>query len=66
MLREAAGHEPGNAIVLNNLAQTISDQGRHEEALPFIELAVAAGGPHAAAIADTRRTILERLATKRR
>jgi tetratricopeptide (TPR) repeat protein len=66
VLREAAGHEPGNAIVLNNLAQTISDQGRHAEALPVIERAVAAGGPHAAAIADTRRTILERLATKRR
>ena len=35
---------------------------RDEEALPFIERAVAAGGPYAAAIADTRRAILERIA----
>jgi hypothetical protein len=66
VLRAAAQREPGNAIVLNNLAQTITDQGRPEDALPFIERAVTAGGPHAAAIAETRRAILERIATKRR
>ena len=64
MLRDAERRDPASAIVLNNLAQTISDQGRHEEALPFIERAVAADGPHAAAIADTRRTILERIRKK--
>ncbi|MGQ0546847.1 MAG: PA2778 family cysteine peptidase, partial [Betaproteobacteria bacterium] len=62
VLREAERRDPGSAIVLNNLAQTLSDQGRDEEALPFIERAAAAGGPHAAAIEETRRTILERLA----
>jgi tetratricopeptide (TPR) repeat protein len=66
VLRRAAEREPENPIVLNNLAQTISDQGRDEEALPFIERAVAAGGAHAAAIAGTRRAILERIAKKRR
>jgi hypothetical protein len=64
VLRDAERRDPASAIVLNNLAQTISDQGRHDEALPFIERAVAAGGPHAAAIADTRRTILERIRKK--
>jgi tetratricopeptide (TPR) repeat protein len=64
VLREAERRDPASAIVLNNLAQTISDQGRHEEALAFVERAVAAGGPHAAAIADTRRTILERIRKK--
>jgi tetratricopeptide (TPR) repeat protein len=64
VLREAERRDPASAIVLNNLAQTISDQGRHEEALPFIERAVAAGGPHAPAIAETRQTILQRLSKK--
>jgi hypothetical protein len=66
VLREAERRDPGSTIVLNNLAQTLSDQGRDEEALPFIERAAAAGGPHAAAIEDTRRAILERIAKKRR
>jgi hypothetical protein len=66
VLREAEGRDPGSVVVLNNLAQTLSDQGRDEEALPFIERAAAAGGPHAAAVADTRRTILERIAKKKR
>jgi len=52
-------------VVLNNLAQTISDQGRHAEALPFIERAAAAGGPFAGAVQKTRATILERLGQKR-
>ena len=65
VLREAERRDPASPIVLNNLAQTLSDQGRDEEALPIIERAVAAGGPHAAAIADTRRSILERIAKKR-
>lgn len=65
VLREAERREPTSPIVLNNLAQTLSDQGKDEEALPFIERAVAAGGPHAAAIQETRRTILERIAKKK-
>ena len=65
VLREAERRDPASAIVLNNLAQTLSDQGRDEEALPFIERAAAAGGPHAAAIAETRRGILERISRKK-
>jgi tetratricopeptide (TPR) repeat protein len=61
VLREAARREPESVIVLNNLAQTLSDQGRHREALPFVERAAAAGGPFASAVAETRATILKRL-----
>jgi Tfp pilus assembly protein PilF len=61
VLREAARRDPGSVIVLNNLAQTLSDQGRHAEALPFIERAAAAGGPFASAVAETRATIRKRL-----
>jgi tetratricopeptide (TPR) repeat protein len=61
VLREAAARNPDSVIVLNNLAQTISDQGRHEEAVPFIERAVAAGGPFAEAAKKTREGILARL-----
>jgi len=48
-------------VVLNNLAQTLSDLGRNEEALPVIERAAAAGGPFGAAVQKTRETILQRL-----
>jgi tetratricopeptide (TPR) repeat protein len=61
VLREAARREPDSVIVLNNLAQTLSDQGRHAEALPLIERAAAAGGPFAASVAETRATIRKRL-----
>jgi len=61
VLREAARRDPDSVIVLNNLAQTLSDLGRHAEALPFIERAVAAGGPYAKAVEETRQTILKRL-----
>jgi len=61
VLREAARRDPASVIVLNNLAQTLSDQGKNAEALPFIERAVAAGGPFASAAQQTRETILKRL-----
>jgi tetratricopeptide (TPR) repeat protein len=62
VLREAEGRDPKSVIVLNNLAQTLSDQGRNEEALPIIERAVALGGPFADAVRDTRAGILKKLA----
>jgi predicted double-glycine peptidase len=65
VLRDAEQREPDSVVVLNNLAQTISDQGRHAEALPFIERAAAAGGPFAGAVQKTRDAILERLGQKR-
>ncbi len=66
VLREAAQRAPQSVIVLNNLAQTLSDQKRDEEALPFIERAVALGGPHAAAVEQTRQAILARIATRKK
>jgi tetratricopeptide (TPR) repeat protein len=65
VLRDAVRKDPDSVIALNNLAQTLSDQGRNEEALPFIERAAAAGGPFADAVAQTRETIRKRLAAKR-
>jgi tetratricopeptide (TPR) repeat protein len=61
VLREAARHAPDSVIVLNNLAQTLSDQGRDEEALPVIERAVGAGGPFSQAARETRDEIVEKL-----
>jgi hypothetical protein len=65
VLRAAMLREPGSAIVLNNLAQTLSDQGREAEALPIVERAVAAGGPHAAAVRQTRDEILKKIEAKK-
>ena len=62
VLREAARRAPESVVVLNNLAQTLSDQGRHEEALPFIERAVASGGQFAQAAQQTRQLVLDRIA----
>lgn len=64
VLREAARYDPDSVIVLNNLAQTLSDQNRDEEALPIIERAVAAGGPFSDAVRQTRDEIVHKL-TKR-
>lgn len=66
VLRTAAQREPGSVIVLNNLAQTLSDQGRDAEALPVIERAAALGGPFAAAVEQTRQSIRERLQKAKR
>ena len=60
VLRDAARREPGSVVVLNNLAQTLSDLGRNDEALALIERAVAAGGPFAPAARETRDLILSR------
>jgi Peptidase_C39 like family/Tetratricopeptide repeat len=64
VLREATRREPDSVIVLNNLAQTLSDLGRNQEALAVIGRAAAAGGPFAEAIQQTRHAILERLEKK--
>lgn len=64
VLRDAVRKDPDSVIALNNLAQTLSDQGRNGEALPFIERAAAIGGPFAGAVAQTRETIRKRLAAK--
>jgi hypothetical protein len=65
VLRDAAQRHPQSVIVLNNLAQTLSDQGRNGEALTLIERAAAIPGPFAQAVQETRETILTRLAAER-
>lgn len=52
-LRDALQRQPDSVVVLNNLAQTLSDQGRHGEAMPYAERAARAGGPFAAAAKET-------------
>jgi predicted Zn-dependent protease len=67
VLREAIKRAPDSVIVLNNLAQTLSDQGKNEEALPLIERAVdrtGSTGPYAKAVLETQETIRRRLSGK--
>jgi hypothetical protein len=66
VLREAARHDSESVVVLNNLAQTLSDQGRHEEALPFIERAAASGGQFSQAVQQTRQLVLDRIAADKK
>ena len=61
VLREAARRDPSSVPVLNNLAQTLSDLGRNEEALSIIERAAAQGGRYAEEVGKTRETILQRI-----
>jgi tetratricopeptide (TPR) repeat protein len=65
VLRNAARENPESVIVLNNLAQTLSDQGRDAEALPVIERAAALGGPFSSAVEDTKRGIQQKLAKRK-
>jgi hypothetical protein len=64
VLREAVRRAPDSVIALNNLAQTLSDQGKNEEALRFIGRALersGSRGPFAAAVQETHDTIRKRL-----
>jgi len=61
VLRTAERTNPESVVLLNNLAQTLSDQGRDREALPIIERAAKLGGPFAAAVEDTKRSIEKKL-----
>lgn len=62
-LRAALAQHPHSPVLLNNLAQTLSDLGRHDEALARIDEAATAPGAFAAAIAETRAQIGMRLRT---
>ena len=62
VLRAAERTNPESVVVLNNLAQTVSDQGRPAEALPIIERAEKLGGPFSEAVQDTKRAIEQKLA----
>ena len=50
--------------MLNNLAQTISDEGRNEEALAIIDRADRPDSPFLAEVRETRALIIERLKAK--
>jgi tetratricopeptide (TPR) repeat protein len=63
VLRQAAERHPDSVAVLNNLAQTQSDQGRNGEALETIERAIALQGPFLSAARETRELILQRMRT---
>ncbi len=62
VLREARRRHPGSAIVANNLAQVLSDQGQQREALALIEQAASdPSNPFASEIRSTRESIVERI-----
>ena len=61
VLRRAAERHPDSTVVLNNLAQTLSDLGRDDEALPLVDRAITLGGPFVDAARETRVEILKKL-----
>jgi len=61
VLRDAQQRHPQSVIVLNNLAQILSDLGRNTEALALIERASDPKSPFASEIRATRQVIRERL-----
>ncbi len=65
VLREAGRRHPQSVIVINNLAQTLSDQGRQAEALAQIEKASDPNNPFAAEVRATRQLILQRISQKK-
>lgn len=64
VLRTALQKFPQSVIVLNNLAQTLSDQGRDAEALAFIERADDPQNPFASEVRATRALIEQRLRSR--
>lgn len=65
VLRAAQHRHPQSVIILNNLAQALSDQGRHTEALAQIDKATDPQSPFAAEVKSTRQMILQRIAQQR-
>jgi hypothetical protein len=65
VLRAALQRHPQSVIVMNNLAQTLSDQGRHTEALAQIDKASDPQSPFAGEVRATRQLILQRMGQKK-
>jgi hypothetical protein len=65
VLRAAQQKHPQSIIVINNLAQALSDEGRQAEALAQIETASDPQGPFAAEVRSTRKVIMERIAQQK-
>ncbi len=61
VLRQALVRSPESIIVMNNLAQTLSDQGYQGEALALIERASDPKSPFASEVRATRQLILQRM-----
>ena len=61
VLRRLAETHTDAAVVYNNLAQTILDEGRATEALPLAERAVALGGPYAETARETLEAVTRRI-----
>jgi len=65
VLREARRRHPQSVIVINNLAQTLSDQGHNAEALAQIRQIADPGTAFAAEVRATRELILQRISQSR-
>ncbi len=65
VLRQARERHPQSVIVLNNLAQALSDEGKHTEALAQIDKAADPRSPFAADVRATRQLILQRMAQRK-
>lgn len=61
VLQQALDRHPQSVILLNNLAQTLSDLGRNAEALALIDKASDPRSPFASEVRSTRQLIQERL-----
>ncbi|HEY9446547.1 MAG TPA: tetratricopeptide repeat protein, partial [Burkholderiales bacterium] len=57
----AATVHPQSADAWNNLAQTLLERGRKDEALRAVEHAVQIGGPRIAIYRSTRDAILKKM-----
>ena len=65
VLRAAQQRHSQSVIVINNLAQALSDQGRHAEALELIGKASDPQSPFAAEVRSTRQLIMQRIAQQK-
>jgi Flp pilus assembly protein TadD len=65
VLRKAQQRHPQSVIVINNLAQTLSDQGRNAEALAQIDKASDPQSPFAGEVRATRQLILQRIGQRK-
>ena len=61
VLRDANRRHPDSVVVMNNLAQTLSDQGQNSEALKLIDQARAQPSPFTESLRETRELIVQRL-----
>jgi hypothetical protein len=65
VLRQALVRHPQSVIAMNNLAHTLSDRGRHQEALQVLDKAQDTQGPFAAEVRSTRQLVQERMRAQR-